>query len=363
MNHDLNHAPLQHLLAPLSPASPAGEDLAYSALFDDIRAARHGDDPSLAQGDWARTLKAPEWPRVVQLCEDALATRSKDLQLAVWLVDARVRWQGFVVLADALGFVADLIDAFWANLHPPLDDGDASERAARLEWLDKQLGESLRALPLAATTHGGHSWYDYDAARDTDNRRRAGSDDVDGPRSDQLDSALTRSGTEWLHTLHAQLGAAMDATQRLDDTLVRHFGAQAPGLARLRAAITDCQTVVARSGIAAAPAAGLVPEHTHSSAGAVDTPAALAGPATSPPPDAPAPPSPTTNFDRNAAVRQLHEVAGYFRRHEPHSPVALLVERAARWAEMSFEEWLQAVIQDGTTLDQLQQLLEFRRAS
>lgn len=372
MNHTT--APrLQHLLAPISPAAPAGEDLAYSTLFDDIRAARHGDDASLAQGDWARVLKTPEWPRAAQLCEDALATRSKDLQLAVWLVEAQVRWQGFAALAAALDFIAGLLDTFWDSLHPQLDGGDAGERAARLEWLDRQLGEALRTLPLTAAAHGSYSWHDYDAARDADNRRRAGASDaaVDEPGSEQFDRALTRSGDDWLRTLHTRLDTALAAAQALDEALLRHFGAQAPGLARLHAAIADCRAVVARSGVdfaaSVAPpasATAAIIDPAPASAAAISPPSStVAGTTAVATAAAPIPCPATASFNRDAAIRQLHEVAAFFRRHEPHSPVALLVERAARWAEMSFEDWLQAVIRDGATLDQLQQLLEFPRRS
>ncbi len=56
----------------------------------------------------------------------------------------------------------------------------------------------------------------------------------------------------------------------------------------------------------------------------------------------------------------LREVARYFRQHEPHSPVPLLAERAARWAEMSLEEWLLHVVKDESTLQQLRELLDVR---
>jgi type VI secretion system protein ImpA len=43
---------------------------------------------------------------------------------------------------------------------------------------------------------------------------------------------------------------------------------------------------------------------------------------------------------RAQALAQLRLVAGYFREHEPHSPVAYLAERAAQWGEMPLHELL-----------------------
>jgi type VI secretion system protein ImpA len=50
--------------------------------------------------------------------------------------------------------------------------------------------------------------------------------------------------------------------------------------------------------------------------------------------------------DRDEALRRLEQVAEYFRKNEPHSPVAHLVERAARWGRMPLIDVLREVIPD-----------------
>ena len=64
---------------------------------------------------------------------------------------------------------------------------------------------------------------------------------------------------------------------------------------------------------------------------------------------------------RDEAVNQLREIARFFRDTEPHSPVSLLAERAARWAEMPLEQWLSTVIKDEVTLGHLRELLDWER--
>ena len=66
---------------------------------------------------------------------------------------------------------------------------------------------------------------------------------------------------------------------------------------------------------------------------------------------------------RDEAVNQLREIARFFRDTEPHSPVSLLAERAARWAEMPLEQWLSTVIKDDVTLGHLRELLDWERGS
>ena len=60
---------------------------------------------------------------------------------------------------------------------------------------------------------------------------------------------------------------------------------------------------------------------------------------------------------RAQALQQLHEVAAYFRRTEPHSPVAYLAEKAARWGDLPLHAWLRQVVKDDATLARLDDLL------
>ncbi|MBH2011056.1 MAG: type VI secretion system protein TssA, partial [Xanthomonadaceae bacterium] len=53
---------------------------------------------------------------------------------------------------------------------------------------------------------------------------------------------------------------------------------------------------------------------------------------------------------KEAALRALNDIAGFFRRTEPHSPVAYLLDRAVAWADMPLEQWLAEVIRDESTL-------------
>ncbi len=61
--------------------------------------------------------------------------------------------------------------------------------------------------------------------------------------------------------------------------------------------------------------------------------------------------------DRADALRRLQAIAAFFHRTEPHSPVAYLAQRAARWGEMPLEQWLNDVISDKTVLAQVRETL------
>ena len=360
MEHDI-----EHLLQPIGGGAPAGEDLAYSATFDQIREARRSDDPSLSQGDWEQTLKTAEWPLAIRLCEDALQNKSKDLQLVAWYAEAQVKVNGVAGLARGLALAAGWLERYWENGFPELDPHDLDERVAKLEWMNQQLGGALRNVPLIKPEFGAYSWNQWQQSREVENlglkdsyAREAAI--AEGKLSGEVfEKAATQSGHGWFQAKAEELVSALTAYEALDAQVDLRFGSAAPSLADIRNAIYACQDLVLRyrqqfavNKPAAAPQPQPAAEESRTVSHAAPSPVYTAAPASA--------------FDgqirsRDEAVRMLGEVARYFRHNEPHSPVSLLAERAARWAEMSLEEWLQHVVKDSGTLSQLQELLDVRQ--
>lgn len=357
---------LEQLLAPIAGPHAAGEDMSYSALFDQIREARRSDDPSLAQGDWEQTLKLAEWPKVVKLCEQALSGHSKDLQLLVWYAEAQVKVGGLAGLQLALAALGGWLQQYWDSGYPELDPHDLDERLGKLEWLNLQLGLAIRELPLIRPEFGGYSWLQWQQSREVENLGLKNPDAREAAiaegklAGDIFDKAAQQSGAAWFQQCMEQLVAVLQAYEALDEAIVLRFGEQAPSLAELRNAIYACQDLVLRyrQQLGGGQASSTPPAATVTEEKAVS-------PSPAPMPLAPSA-TPAIAFDgsianRQQAVQMLTEVARYFRHNEPHSPVALLAERAARWAEMSLEEWLQHVVKDDSTLRQLQELLDVRQ--
>src|SRR5689334_1571308 len=91
---------LEELLRPITGDNPSGEPLRYTPVYDAIQEARRADDPNLGQGDWKRELKVANWREVGKIASEALATKSKDLQIAAWLAEALVKQHGFTGVRD-----------------------------------------------------------------------------------------------------------------------------------------------------------------------------------------------------------------------------------------------------------------------
>lgn len=361
---------IDDLLAPIPGETPGGDDLSYSPEIDAIREARRSDDPSLAQGEWETERKVANWPRVRSLCETVLTRRSKDFQVANWYAEAAARTEGFAGLDRGLQVVASLLTDYWEFAHPTLDPHDLDERAGKIEWLNAQLPLVVREIALTASTSGGYGLLHWEESRAVANLGLRDADAMaaaiaDGKlAADVFDKAVMNSGRAFYAARAEELAALSATMQRLEAANDRVFGLHAPSLKALRDAIGACVELVDRclklhggKDAQGNPRPSVAKESAPGLVQAIADALLPAGHAATGP-LAGVLPGGTPQQLREEAIGQLRAVAAYFRKYEPHSPVAPLVERAAKWAEMPFEAWLANVIKDESTLRQLHELLD-----
>ncbi len=169
----------EDILNPIPGDTPGGADLRYDPVYDKIKEARREED-DIDQGDWKRERKVADWPLASKLCEEVLATRSKDLQLAAWLTEAAIRQRGFDGLQEGISLPHALVDQFWDHLYPELEDGDAELRATPLDWMANKITDLLRTLKL---TKDGYSYLKYKESRDVGYEASATTDSQIAQRS------------------------------------------------------------------------------------------------------------------------------------------------------------------------------------
>lgn len=371
---------LEALLAPIPGDQPGGEDLSYGSEFDAIRDARRADDPNLAQGEWETEVKTANWPKVRELCESLLKNRSKDLQLACWYTEAMAQINGFRGLHWGLRVLNSMVTDFWEVCHPALEAGDLDERAGKIEWLSVQLPLVVRSIPMTSRESGGYSWLRWEESREVANLGLKDGDAMakaiaEGRLSGEaFDKAVVASGRAYYEKLNAEIADAVASLAELESGVDRAFGHDAPGLKDLRDSLRVCADLAQRllkslggglSVVTDTAVDDVVPSGADGNPAASADEEAYGGESPVFVMQSETTPSPTSRVaggpvpNRAEAIRQLRLVAEFFRRTEPHSPVAPLVERAAKWAEMPLEQWLAHVIKDDSTLGRLRDLLDF----
>ncbi len=341
------------LLAPISENAPTGEDLSFSAEFDRIIENRRADDPTLDQGAWQTDIKYADWSTVLREADSLLQTRTKDLRLAGWLSEAATQLEGFQGLAAGYRVTAGLCDRFWDEVHPQAPDGDFEERIGNLSWLLTNSLQWLRAVPIIVAPQGRFSLTDFEHAHA---RANSGEDDDGRPGLDILTAARRDTQHGFYRQLADDLPDCSQALAELQAAVDNRLGLDGPSFSAVREQLEHLQRTVLRfareAGVLLDGETGAVEDPFSDSHFAEDAPTFEATPAAPSRGPAGAPGS------RKEALQQLRQVAEFFRRTEPHSPVAYLAEKAARWGEMPLHVWLKRVIKDHGTLEKMEEMLD-----
>jgi type VI secretion system protein ImpA len=359
-------------LAPVPGDDPGGPSLRYEGTYDRVRQARQADDPTLSQGVWTRELKRADWAGAAALCRDALAGRSKDLQLCAWLAEAWLHLHGFEGAAAGLEVMAGVAGTFWDTLHPRGDGDQCEARGLVVEWMDGTLADALVMVPLSLPSTADaevHPWATRDAALRLENQGRRDPAAVKAAEAAgvvtlaRFDRGVSLTPTPFYAAAAAALRRAEDAAARLQAIFDARCPADTPGLLRTRgvlAAVRGWATQV----LAARPDAVPDPPEEPMSA---DPPAVV--PAV-PPSDGtgaetPAPPAAVGPIaiagrapaSRDEAYRWLEAAADFLAAAEPHSPVPYLVRRAVAWGRLPLPELMQEFQRSGYDLGTLHNVL------
>ncbi len=366
MSDELQQPPvvdLDALLQPVSEESPAGESLRYSGLYDEISEARRADVDA-NQGDWQTELKVADFRKVVDLAVPDLATTSKDLQIAVWLSEALININSFAGLRDSLKLVAGLQEKFWETLHPEIDEGDMEGRANAIAWLDLQGAKAVRSCPLTAGAGYGYAdWQDakrFDIPSNLDsldpeakekfNELKTQAEAERRVTADMWKSALAQSRRPFFEKLNYTIDECWTALEELNRVIDDNFDRnQTPGLSNLKKAIDEVH----------GQAKKLLEKKRLEEPSENDVEEVYTDEV---PEDGEIVTAPTSGGSgpmksRPEALKRLAEIAAYFQRTEPHSPVAYLIQRAVKWGNMPLETWLRDVIKDENVLFQLRETL------
>jgi type VI secretion system ImpA family protein len=375
------------ILIPIQGADPAGRDLRYDPVYDRIKEMRREDDPRASRGIWLTKLKVADWSGAAELCAEVLEARSKDLQLACWLVDAIVARDGLHCLPPGLRLIGEFCDAFWPVLWPrPAQDDEEDPRQVVFSWLDSRISERAMLTRIAIHNDIEASWQDLvyaqRAASATERKStRRGAADVSELDTASIESAIEHTGDAYYAELARDVAAGMAALARLKALLDRLCDGRGPSFSRSLAALTAIATFLRpqllRRGIAPGGIApgGIAPGEI--------APGEIAPGGTAPgeiAPGAIAPggiargemdgPHPETDEckimteismndavpwqadaaapirTRDEAYRMLDAAARFLERTEPHSPVSLLIRRAIVWGRMPLPALLGEMMRD-----------------
>jgi type VI secretion system protein ImpA len=358
------------LLSPIAGENPAGaplrEDFSPTSIYrriKDARAAARAAERNVTWEDEKESTREnrADWQPVIELSERALGEQSKDLEIACWFTEALVREYGYAGLRDGFRLLRGLVELCWDNLYPLPDEDGVITRVAAISGLNGEDSEGVLIVPIAnvpITAAGSDRPFtlaDYRQAMDLDRvadpDKRAQRIAQGGISMQMFQRGVHETPAETFHNLLEDLAQCSEEFEKLCGILEEKCGRDqggfllAPPSSNIRGALATAREelqAVAKDVLdramdatsdgdsgAMVPAAGRDPV-----AGRVQT--------------------------REDAFRALLQVAEFFKRTEPHSPVSYALEQAVRWGRMSLPDLLTELIPEPASREQLFKLMGIR---
>jgi len=329
---------VESLLFEVSLEAPCGEDLSYDAAFlaleDMVRTKSAGGVVEGAE----EVIEEPNWREVREKSLELLQ-RSKDLRIALYLALGLLKTEDLAGLCDGLAVLRGLLERFWDDLYPkldPEDDNDPLERINILQSLSPatvsaqdpmKFKQRLAEVPLCNSAQMGRFCLrDIQVARGEITLTAGEGAGI--PDSSVIDAAFQDTATDELLAASQATGEAIEHVTNITAAFSKSAAqGQTPDLSGFQSVLGNIHKCI--QGYLAKRGYGEAAEEAAPTA-APKSGVSLTGEIRSP----------------QEALLAIEKVCQYFDRHEPSSPVPLLLRRARKLVSKNFLDVIRDVCPD-----------------
>ncbi len=349
---------LDSLIAPISDDAPTGNDIRadrsptsdYYTIKDARNNARAAERSSMFDDEV--DLITP-WRTVADMGPKILSNNSKDLEVASWYTEALIRLHGFAGLRDGIQLIRNLIDSYWDGLYPEPDEDGLETKVAPLTGMNGDGGDGTLHTPIrnAAITDEGSfgefNFWQYQKARDND---KISDEDERATRAESLgfllkdiENTVQENPVSFYVDLIETLEECLADYKALNSKLRELCGQDAPPSSQTSSLLEEVLRTVrflSKDKVEAFQAQQqqqeVTEDETESSVATELVNQAIAANHTASGPIG----------NREEALKRLQDVADYFRRYEPHTPIAPGLERLISWGRMTVAELMMELLPD-----------------
>jgi type VI secretion system protein ImpA len=343
---------LEALLAPIGETSVGVDvrnDFSPASLYFKLRDARaeaRAAERAADSNPGAEGGLADGWRNVRSLAVSLLSTQAKDIEVAAWLTETLVRSDGLAGLAFGARLIGGLAERYWDNVFPMPDEDGMVTRVAPVTGLNGEGGDGtliqpLQKLKLFSGASGDPVLlfqYEQSAELSTlsDEKRIESRLKAGVVPFDKMEAAARATSPGIFVGLRRILGEAQESWNAMDQTFDRLASHAAPPTRRVRELLEKVGGILDR--YAAAPAAQADAPAEDAPEGAVSA-VQMGEPASGPA-------RARRLGTREDALATLGEIAEFFRRTEPQSPLAYTIDDAIRRGRLGWPELIKEIVQD-----------------
>lgn len=353
---------LEGLLTPISEESPTGEDARQKPSYLTVASARNSARSAERSHafDGINNEANEFWKQILDTAPGIIQHESKDLKIASWYCEALIRLHGFQGLRDGFQLLHGLVENFWEGLFPLPDEDGMEIRVASLTGLNGEGSEGAIIAPIRnviitqGREPGPFSFWQYRQALeverlpDEDARQKKIANI--GFSLKNIEQAVTESTEAFFVDVRDDVQACIDLYSKLSELLDSLCESHiSPSSSNILNTLKEVLGAINHIGKNKFPVTvNDEPETTE----ATDADTSHSEQTTS---FASAVPAGSIK-NREAAFRQLADIAEFFRRTEPHSPISYVLEKAVKWGDMPLSALIAELIPDESSREHYSKL-------
>lgn len=320
---------------------PCGKDLEYDPDFIALEQAVKGK-PEQQVGTAIQEAEPPNWKEVRKTAEQLL-TRTRDLRVLIFYLQALSALEGFAGLAKGLELIDKLTQSFWQDIYPQLDPDDNNDPTERVNILMSLCDFETSLKPLQRLTLVESHVFGKFCLRDiqvAQGQIPAVNPNVEPPKLASIEGAFQDCEAEYLKDTGRALTDSLQFLNALENFVTGQVGVgAAPSFTELRKLLKEISALVSEW----IEKRGLNEEVEN-----VQDEANTAVSGGSAPMVKTAGSVGLAAINNNEDVsRVLKLICDYYKKNEPSSPIPILLARVMRLVGKDFMEILKDMAPKG----------------
>ena len=318
---------IEELLTPISPDKPCGDDCSLSPDFLQLETLLRSKQETMLAKE-ADKAEEPNWSEIEEVCL-RLLSYSKHLHVAVVLSLAWLQSRGLPGFHAGTTLLRGLLEHYWEPVYPlldPEDSNDPTERLNIISALTRPAGTLGDSLKFIVRLRQAPVVYARDQAITTSDIIKAESNTPNARSLADTKNAISAANPAQTQAIFEALDGILDDVREIEAALGRVTEPQFhQSWKYLSDTLEDIKRRLSRY---ATQAASPAPAHEKATAMSQPSEERTSGGI-----------SAANGIDtREDVIRALDLICGYYSRHEPSSPIPLLLQRAQRLVNKDFME-------------------------
>ena len=283
-------------------------------------------------GDTVIEAEEPDWKKIFS-DSVKLLDRTHDLRVLIFMIRAGLRQGGFATFSEVLTVLSGWVESQWDYVYPQLDPDDDNDPTERVNVIMTLCDFDAMLRPVVLTpiiTSNALGKFSLKNIRDA----QEGGE----PNLATVEAAFTDCGPEQLQQTSDYISTSIEMLNAIENNITQQVGvSNAPNLSDLLKILKEIASVLSNYG-ASDSDDSLVEGNEE---GELSSGVAASGGRKSQPQGV------GTISSSQDVTKALEKIIEYYQKHEPSSPVPMLLERAKGLVNMDFMSIIKNLASDG----------------